>query len=122
MSTTEAGIQEVKPFDVIPRGTSPESEGFKAFIVEDPDGIALPGYVSVSAVKLGVNDMPQSQDHRVPTDGTHKNFKTLRVYNWQLHNGVLLRGANSNDGKWQKGATVWVKGTLAPVSKSEKGK
>jgi hypothetical protein len=117
---SETTIETIKPFDTIPRGPSPEIQGFKAFTVEDPDGLPLPGYASVQEVRLGVQDIPESIDHRVPTDATHRNFKTLRVYNWTLHNGVLLRGANSNDGKWQKGATVWVKGTLAAAPKAEK--
>lgn len=107
------------PADVRPQRSNsaivpPESEGFRKFVVDNPDFIELPNCTAIEAVKMGGHDLEQVTVHYMPQDSTLQTLKPLNIYNWALDTSggkpVLLRGLNSNDGKWQVGAEVFVKG------------
>jgi len=115
MLNQQLDVANVMPFEQPTREQSPEELGFRRFVVTNRDALALPGCTEVEEVRLGRAPVPAFELHSVPTDSTHRNFKTLRVHNYMLAQGddgtpVLLRGLNSNDGKWQIGAEVYVRG------------
>ena len=108
-------IKEVAAFRSPIAAESAEDLGFRQFVVTDVQAVEVPGCLEIEEVRLNGAQIPPFEDHSVPVDGTHKNFQTLRVGNYALVPGpkgepILLRGLNSNDGHWQLGSTVAVKG------------
>lgn len=122
MRQEQGETREVMPFPQAAGYINPESEGFKKFTVVNADFVEVPGCSKVEVVKLGIHTIPPFEMHDVPRDATHSRFDTIKVYNYQLidKDGIpaLLRGLNSNDGKWQVGATVYIKGDFKKTEKA----
>lgn len=105
----------INSFRTAVRPPSPEDLGFKSFVVTDADAVEIPGIVSIEELRLNGHTIPQYVDHKVPKDSTLQTFDTLRMANYRLEVGprgvpVLERSQGSNDGKWQLGSVVMVKG------------
>ena len=91
-------------------------QGFRQFEVVNADYVLTPGLIEIDTLLLNGVLIPPYQDHTVPVDSTDKNFKTIRTPLYQVaenHNSqaVILRSLQSNDGKWQIGSVIAVKGT-----------
>jgi len=104
----------VNPFLNPPRTVALESQGYKRFEITDTQFILVPGCISIESVLLNTKPLPPYEDHVVPIDTTERHYDTLRVPNYQLFEGPngmeLHRGLNSNDGRWQIGSVVMIRG------------
>ena len=119
----------VIPAFATPKQTTPlRDQGFKQVLIKSTDYVLVPGLVSVEEIRLDGQILPEYTDHSVPKDGTHKNFETIRLPNYQVTRdfrgeSILQRGLNSNDGKWQPGSILAIKGVWAdsnaPVGATE---
>jgi len=116
----------VQSFSQPMRALPLEAQGYRAFKITDPEAIELPGCKAIHEVRMGNMVLPSTVSHSVPTDATHKNFETHEIPLYALvegHDGtpLLLRSHMSNDGKWQTGHTVHVKGEWddQPATKRE---
>lgn len=90
---------------------------YRSFKVLNQDFVSLPNCLSVEAVRLDGRVMPQYAHEHVLTDLTMKHFQAVDVALWGLVDGpetpILVRGTKSNDGNWQLGSIVSVRGTWA---------
>lgn len=111
-----APIEIPSAFHIPVQSLSPEDQGYRRIdVTEATEYLEVPGLVEIDELKIGAYVVPAYEDHVVPIDTTETRFNTLRLRNYALSevNGkqCLLRGKNSNDGKWQAGAVLFVKGT-----------
>lgn len=90
------------------------NQGFRIFTVTRTQGVDLPGCVSLEEVRLNGHTIPPYVDEKVLDDLTFQNRSTVRVPLYHLVGGpngpMLVRSLKSNDGAWQMGATISVKG------------
>jgi hypothetical protein len=110
----------VNAFNKPIKSLSPEQEGFRAFPITEAEklGVELPGCTAIEEVRLGRHTLPNMIEHSVPIDTTDRNFKDIHLPTYVLDESnsgtpVLLRSLSSNDGHWQAGQTLYVKGTWA---------
>jgi len=105
-----------------------ESQGFRSFDIVNADYVELPNCLTVEEVRLNGRVIPEFHEQQVPTDTTHTRFETHRVRMYMLDadaagHPALMRSQSSNDGKWQVGAKLHVRGTWAdqkPAAKPAK--
>lgn len=103
---------------------SPEDQGFRQFIVTMPEYIEVPGCRLIEELRVGAVTMPAFETHKYPTDSTHSNFKEIEIPMYALVQGpaghpAIVRSLNSNDGRWQVGAIVYVKGEFGDAGESD---
>ena len=88
--------------------------GFRLFRVEDPQGVQVPGCKSISELRLDGVVIPPSVQEEWLKDLTMKNFERVEVPLYQLVEGtegpMIIRSLKSNDGNWQVGSVLAVKG------------
>lgn len=94
---------------------APEDQGFRPFTVKNPEFVEVPGCLGIEELRLGAHTMPAFEPHSVPIDSTLTNLKTIQIPMYGLVEGpsghpVIRRSLNSNDGQWQVGAVIYVKG------------
>lgn len=117
--------QTVNRFAPAMQTLSAEDQGFRQFTAEESGYISTPGCLAIEELRLGLHPIPQYEDHQVPKDLTQKNFDTIRIPNYQLVEGpggvtAVVRSLNSNDGRWQIGAVIYIKGRWADEESGKK--
>ena len=91
--------------------------GFRLFKVEDAQGVQVPGCLSISEVRLDGVVIPTSVQENWLKDTTFKNFERVEIPLYQLVQGpegpMIIRSLKSNDGLWQVGSVLAVRGEWA---------
>lgn len=95
-------------------------QGFRIFPITRSQGVDLPGCVSVEEVRLDGMVIPPYVDEKVLDDLTFQNRSSVRVPLYHLVGGpngpMVVRSLKSNDGAWQVGSTLSVKGVWSDNS------
>lgn len=88
---------------------------FRTFTVTRPDGVDLPGCLTIDEVLLDGHPIPAFITEKVMVDATRKNHEHIDVPLYMVVDGpegpILQRSLKSNDGRWQVGSQVSIKGT-----------
>lgn len=97
---------------------------FRSFVIAREDSVDIPGCLSVEEVRLNGFPIPEYEVESVLSDLTRKKHHDVSIALWKLVPGpsgpILLRGTKSNDGNWQKGSILSVKGTWDESAEVEK--
>ena len=107
----------------------------RAFVVKSEDGksgtpyLKVPGLRKVLSVRVGQTVIPMTLRQGFPGEGFLQGKGNTVWTEWEMFalvpdtdgSPVLLRHAQSNDGIWQEGATVYVGGEWAPDEAEEDG-
>jgi len=108
-------ITEISQFNGMTEDSKSLAEqGYRTFIPDNPNRLAVPGLLSIDEVLIDGILLPEYIDHEVPLDSTHTRFGIARVKLYKLDQGFLFRGNGSNDGKWQpETSRIYIKGKWA---------
>jgi len=105
----------------LPAQTSDQKANYVQFKVERSDSVDVPGCTAIESLLLNGVEIPAFIDEKVPTDLTLRNFQPVRIPLYEIQDGpngpMLVRSSKSNDGRWQVGSIVSIKGTFeTPVT------
>ena len=100
-----------------------QEQGYRRFEITSAQEVEAPGLLSIDELVFGWNQgghhsetpIPRYSEFEVPVDTTESRYQTIRFENWARSENqdgvaVVIRGANSNDGNWQVGGFLLIKG------------
>jgi hypothetical protein len=113
------------------RTLSLQEQGYRQFEITSAQEVETPGLLEIEELVFGWNKnghhsetmIPPYTEHKVPLDTTESRFQDVRYQNYALAENqdgvpVVIRGSSSNDGNWQVGGFLLIKGKWAEVKKA----